>query len=109
MESGRKCMAKKNRSIKVYGQSGANYKTVPTIVLKGQWLKELGFEIGDPVCVACEDGKLIITQDAGRRNMAEAEAAFMEQSLKAAHLQFLQDRDVICEQYVAEREVRYGA
>lgn len=38
-------MAKK-RSIKVVSQSGYNYKATPTITLKGQWLKELGFDIG---------------------------------------------------------------
>ena len=37
----------KNRSIKVVSQSGYNYKATPTITLKGQWLKELGFDIGD--------------------------------------------------------------
>ena len=37
-------MAKK-RSIKVISQSGHNYKATPTITLKGQWLKELGFDI----------------------------------------------------------------
>ena len=39
----------KNRSIKVVSQSGYNYKATPTITLKGQWLKELGFDIGDYV------------------------------------------------------------
>ncbi|WP_417192604.1 SymE family type I addiction module toxin [Blautia sp.] len=29
-------------------------------MLKGQWLKELGFEIGDYISVSCENGKLII-------------------------------------------------
>lgn len=38
---------KKNRSMKVYGQSGYRYKETPAIMLKGQWLQELGFEIGD--------------------------------------------------------------
>ena len=39
----------KRRSIKVYGQSGYKYQETPTIMLKGMWLKELGFEIGDEV------------------------------------------------------------
>lgn len=30
-------------------------------MLKGQWLKEAGFNIGDSITVICEDGKLIIT------------------------------------------------
>lgn len=37
----------KIRSMKVHEQSGYNYKATPTIILKGQWLKEMGFEIGD--------------------------------------------------------------
>ena len=49
----------KRRSIKVYGQSGYKYQETPTIMLKGMWLKELGFEIGDYISVVCEDGKLI--------------------------------------------------
>ena len=68
----------KNRSIKVVSQSGYNYKATPTITLKGQWLKELGFDIGDYVSISCENGKLVITPDAERVAMAEAEAAFME-------------------------------
>lgn len=57
---------KKSRSMKVYGQSGYRYKETPTIMLKGQWLRELGFDIGDYISVSCENGKLIITPDAGR-------------------------------------------
>ena len=32
----------KNRSMKVHSQSGRNYKATPTIILKGQWLQEMG-------------------------------------------------------------------
>lgn len=56
-------MAKKSvRNMKVCGQSGYQYKATPAIMLKGQWLKDWGFEIDDPVVVMCEDGKLIITK-----------------------------------------------
>jgi antitoxin component of MazEF toxin-antitoxin module len=65
-------MAKKSRSIKVYRQSGSNYKTVPAIVLKGQWLQELGFEIGDFISIKCENGKLVITPDAERMALIRA-------------------------------------
>ena len=68
-------MAKK-RSIKVISQSGHNYKATPTIMLKGQWLKKLGFDIGDYVSITCENGKLVITPDAERAAIAEAEADF---------------------------------
>ena len=52
---------KKFRNMKVCEQSGYNYKATPTITLKGQWLKDAGFDIGDSITVTCEDGKLIIT------------------------------------------------
>ena len=53
-----------------------------TITLKGQWLKELGFDIGDYVSISCENGKLVITPDAERAAMAEAETAFMEREIQ---------------------------
>ena len=52
---------KKSRNMKVYEQSGYNYRSTPTIMLKGQWLKEAGFDCGTSITVTCEDGKLIIT------------------------------------------------
>ncbi|MBP3631904.1 MAG: type I toxin-antitoxin system SymE family toxin [Oscillospiraceae bacterium] len=55
---------KKNRRLKVYGQSnGYNYQDVPTIVLKGKWLEAAGFDIGDRVTLECENGRLVITHD----------------------------------------------
>ena len=48
---------KKDRRLKVYETSGPKYKPTPTIMLKGEWLKELGFDCGE-----CQGGKLIITK-----------------------------------------------
>ena len=73
-------MAKK-RSVKVYGQSGYKYREIPTIMLKGMSLAELGFDIGDYISVSCENGKLIITPDAERVAVADAEKAFMEKEM----------------------------
>ena len=42
--------------MKVHEQSGYNYKATPTIILKGQWLKEMGFEIGDYIVSAVRMG-----------------------------------------------------
>ena len=57
---------KKNRRLKVYGQSnGYNYKDVPTIVLKGKWLEEAGFNIGDNISVNNENEKIIISRIIG--------------------------------------------
>ncbi|MDE7331181.1 MAG: type I toxin-antitoxin system SymE family toxin [Lachnospiraceae bacterium] len=48
--------SKKVRNIKVISQNGCNYKPTPTIILKGQWLNEIGFEIGDQIKAECENG-----------------------------------------------------
>lgn len=53
---------KGTRSMKVIRQSGREYKETPTIILKGLWLQELGFQIGDRVQVRCESGQLVITR-----------------------------------------------
>mgnify|MGYP002674510467 FL=1 len=81
-------MMKKNRSIKVVCKSGYQYKSTPAIVLKSQWLKELGFEIGDYVSISCENGKLVITPDAERAAMEEAETAFMEKEMASLKKKF---------------------
>ena len=48
------------RKLKVYDTSGKNYVPTPTIILKGQWLKQYGFDKHTPIQVSCEEGKLII-------------------------------------------------
>lgn len=63
---------KKIRNMKVYEQSGYHYKSTPTIMLKRQWLNELGFGYGIPIFVECSGGKLVITRADG------IEAAFTE-------------------------------
>lgn len=98
----------KSRSMKVHEQSGYRYKPTPAIILKGQWLKELGFEIGDYVSVSCENGKLIITPDAERAAQEKAEAAFMERETKALQKKFENEKKRIRAQFVAEREKAYG-
>ncbi len=57
---------KKNRKMKVYGTSGYKYQNTPTIILKGQWLKVTGFEIGQEIEVKCEKDKLTITRMPGK-------------------------------------------
>lgn len=52
------------RKLKVYEQSmgGGNYTQVPTIILKGQWLKTAGFEAGEYVEVECDGDKITLTK-----------------------------------------------
>ena len=40
------------RSLKVYGQGGYGQNGTPMIMLKGNWLQKLGFEIEDYISVA---------------------------------------------------------
>ena len=52
------------RKLKVYEQSmsGSSYTQVPTIILKGQWLKASGFETGQYVEVVCEGVKIVLSK-----------------------------------------------
>ncbi len=99
-------MAKK-RSIKVYGQSGYKYQETPTIMLKGMWLKELGFDIGDYISVTCEDGRLVITPDAKRAAVKAAEAEYMEREMKALQKRYEAEKVKIRAQMVAEPGARW--
>ena len=101
-------MTKKNRSIKVYGMSGYKYQSTPTIMLKGNWLRDLGFDIGDYISISCEDGKLVITPDAEKAAMKEAEAAFMEKEMKSLQKRFEAEKKKLHLQYVAERKAEYA-
>lgn len=99
-------MAKK-RSIKVYGQSGYKYQETPTIMLRGMWLKELGFDIGDYISVTCEDGRLVITPDAERAAVKAAEAEYMEREMKALQKRYEAEKVKIRAQMVAEPGARW--
>lgn len=99
-------MAKK-RSIKVYGQSGYKYQETPTIMLKGMWLKELVFDIGDYISVTCEDGRLVITPDAERAAVKAAEAEYMEREMKALQKRYEAEKVKIRAQMVAEPGARW--
>ena len=99
-------MAKK-RSIKVYGQSGYKYQETPTIMLKGMWLKELGFDIGDYISVTCEDGRLVITPDTERAAVKAAEAEYMEREMKALQKRYEAEKVKIRAQMVAEPGARW--
>ena len=98
----------KSRNMKVYGMSGYKYRATPTIMLKGQWLKELGFDIGSYVSVSCENGKLLITPDTERAAMKEAEAAFMEKEMKLLQKKFEAEKEKLHARFVAERTAEYG-
>ena len=52
------------RKLKIYGQSmgGGNYTSVPTILLKGKWLEDAGFKIGEYVDIAIEGDTITLTK-----------------------------------------------
>lgn len=99
---------KKTRNMKVYGMSGYRYRSTPTIQLKGEWLKEIGFDIGDYISITCENGKLVITPDAERAAMKEAEDAFMEKETKLLQKRFEAEKKRLHAQFVAERKPEYA-
>ena len=42
--------------------SGSSYTQVPTIILKGQWLKAAGFEAGQYVEIVCEEDNIVLSR-----------------------------------------------
>ena len=76
------------RELKVSARSGYGYNPVPSIVLKGKWLMQTGFQIGDYIKVSCEDGRIIITPDKERAALEEAKAAFMDREMKILQKRF---------------------
>ena len=95
---------KEYRNLTVSEVSGYRYKATPAIRISGQWLKSVGFEIGDKILVKCENGRLVITPDEVRENLIEEEKAFMERETKKLHERFLQEHQMC----VAEAAGGYG-
>ena len=50
----------KERKLKVYNQSRNGYSNIPTILLKGHWLKEFNFNINDNVIIVCKENEIVI-------------------------------------------------
>lgn len=52
------------RNLKIYNQSmgGGNYISVPTILLKGKWLEEAGFNMGEYLAVEIEGDRIILSK-----------------------------------------------
>lgn len=101
-------MRKNKRSVKVYGRNGYNYQLTPTIMLKGKWLQELGFEIGDYISITCEEGKLIITPDTEREELEKAEAEFLRREEEKFKKKFKEDKKLFRAQFVAEQKIKYA-
>ena len=91
------------------GSEATNYgrKTAPMLRIQGLWFQELGFNIGDPVLVKCEDGKLIIMRDTAREELIEAEKAFLEEETRKLQKKFLKEKKELKARFVAERQANY--
>jgi toxic protein SymE len=53
---------KEYRPMTVSECSDYGRNSFPMLRIKSFWLKQLGFEVGDPEMVKCEDNRLIITK-----------------------------------------------
>ena len=100
---------KEYRELKVSSFSGYGYKTAPMLRIQGLWLEELGFNVGEPILVKCEDGKLIITVDQDRAIAKEKEQAYLDAEMKKLQKKFEAEKKKIYQQIVAERKEAYGA
>lgn len=62
------------RKLKIYSQSmgGGNYTQVPTILLKGKWLEEAGFQCGEYVEVKVEGDKISLTKTTPPERVTES-------------------------------------
>ena len=99
---------KNKRNLKVVSQSGYKYTPTPTITLKGNWLSDLGFKIGDYVMISCEEGRLVITPDSEKAVLVKAEKEFMEREMKELQSRFQKEKERIHAQFVAENSASYG-
>lgn len=50
------------RKLKVYSQSQGDKNDVPTIILKGDWLKDAGFECNTEIEVICHNNLIVIVK-----------------------------------------------
>lgn len=98
---------KEYRELTVSEATNYGRKTAPMLRIQGLWFQELGFNIGDPVLVKCEDGKLIIMRDTAREELIEAEKAFMEEETKKLQKKFLKEKKELKARFVAERQTNY--
>lgn len=60
-------MSKANRKLKV-GYQWRGKRPVPQLLLAGEWLRQMGFELTDQVEVMVQPQKLVITKWQDNRN-----------------------------------------
>ena len=110
-EKERKTMARAKKEYRELTVSEAccyGRKTAPMLRIQGHWFQELGFNIGDPVLVKCEEGKLIIMADTAMAEIKKAEKAFMEEETRKLQERFQKEKKELRARFVAERRADYG-
>lgn len=98
---------KEYRELTVSEATNYGRKTAPMLRIQGQWFQELGFNIGDPVLVKCEEGKLIIMADTAMAEVKKAEKAFMEEETRKLQERFQKEKKALRAKFVAERQDAY--
>jgi hypothetical protein len=53
----------RNKKLKVYQPYDSNNKSIPEIRLKGHWLNELGFLIGNAITIECFENEITIMKE----------------------------------------------
>lgn len=80
---------------------------IPALKIQGVWFQELGFHIGDPVLVKCEDGRIIISVDEGLIKEREEKRAFMEAETRKLEARFAEEKRRLQQLCVAERKAGF--
>lgn len=99
---------KEFRELTVSEATNYGRKTAPMLRIQGFWLQELGFNVGDPVLVKCEDGRIIITPDRAKVEYLAEEKAFVERETKKLEAKLKREKKELHHRFVAEQNARYG-
>lgn len=97
------------RELTVSEATNYGRRTAPMLRIQGLWFQELGFNIGDPVLVKCEDGQIVITKDESLQKQRGAEKEFLETETRKLEKKFEEEKKRLRRTCLAEREGRYGA
>ena len=93
------------RELTVSEATNYGRRTAPMLRIQGLWFQELGFNIGDPVLVKCEDGQIIITKDTAMQEEKE----LLETETRKLEQKFEEEKRRLRSMRVAESRRRFGA
>lgn len=93
------------RELTVSEATNYGRRTAPMLRIQGLWFQELGFNIGDPVLVKCEDGQIIITKDTA----LQEEKELLETETRKLEQKFEEEKRRLRSMRVAESRRRFGS